>query len=143
MIRKDGTKVQTTVRKDGKGRRILIVTEEAEEGAPEGAQPKPQRRRVIELKLDGDTTESTLRGALPQLPKGLTKTLRGVRLGELDLDLDFTLDPEELDKLDEALGELPEEALPVPSEPGRVTATADGERWRLSTIEVRTRSQAA
>lgn len=35
------------------------------------------------------------------------------------------------------LGDLPDDALPGPSEPGRVTATADGERWRLSTIEVR------
>jgi two-component system sensor histidine kinase PrrB len=35
------------------------------------------------------------------------------------------------------LGELPDEALPEPAGPGRVTATADGQRWRLSTIEVR------
>jgi two-component system sensor histidine kinase PrrB len=35
------------------------------------------------------------------------------------------------------LGDLPDEALPDPTVPGRVTATADGQRWRLSTIEVR------
>ncbi|MDH4364472.1 MAG: HAMP domain-containing histidine kinase [Acidimicrobiia bacterium] len=35
------------------------------------------------------------------------------------------------------VGLLPAEPLPAPSAPGLVTATADGQRWRLLTIEVR------
>ncbi len=35
------------------------------------------------------------------------------------------------------VGLLPDEPLPAPSAPGLATATADGQRWRLLTIEVR------
>lgn len=34
------------------------------------------------------------------------------------------------------LGDLPEDPLPLPSEPGFVTVRADGQRWRLHTISV-------
>ncbi|MEZ5409925.1 MAG: sensor histidine kinase [Acidimicrobiales bacterium] len=35
------------------------------------------------------------------------------------------------------VGQLPDQPLPPPSTPGLATATADGQRWRLLTIEVR------
>ena len=35
------------------------------------------------------------------------------------------------------VGQLPRQPLPPPSAPGLTTATADGQRWRLLTIEVR------
>jgi len=35
------------------------------------------------------------------------------------------------------VGQLPDDPLPAPSAPGLATATADGQRWRLLTIEVR------
>ena len=53
-------------------------------------------------------------------------------------ELSGTVEPSQVlvgDELVE-LGELPDDPLPPPTAPGLVTVSADGQRWRLLTIEV-------
>jgi hypothetical protein len=94
-VREDGTTTTTTTVKDGEGRRIVI--ERAEPG-------ENKRTRRVELKLDGSSVDDAIlkRHLLKNLPEGVE-----LDLGDVDLDLDFELDPKELKGLHESLKGLP------------------------------------